>query len=130
MNKSHIKGGIVCHHDTALTKCKKLRQNLCDQFCSLDHAVIDAGQLLDLIRNRSLRINKNAVAVHDRLIDNLHGTDLDDLIILCPDTGCLQIEYNKRITEALPSVIGYCLDQVIDQICLHTIDHLQIIIRL
>ena len=57
-DKTHIKSGIVCHHDRTFGKFQEFRQHVFDCLRVHHHAVIDAGQLFNPKRNRNLCIYK------------------------------------------------------------------------
>ena len=121
-DKTHIKSGIVCHHDRTFGKFQEFRQHIFDRLRVHHHAVIDAGQLLDLKWNRHLRIDKDGKTIHDRTLFHTHRTDLDDPVCHRTETGCLDIKYDIWIIQTLPLASGDHAFHIIYQICLHAVN--------
>ena len=88
-DKSHIKRCVVCDHHASFRKFQELRQDFFDCRSVEHHVVVDAGQLLDPIRDRHFRVDKGAEFIRDLTIYHFDGTDLDDLVCHRTETGCL-----------------------------------------
>src|SRR3954452_24911904 len=65
-----------------------------EQGCVPNHFVRDAGQLNDLCRNGTLRIDERMPLVDDTVIANLHRADLGDAIAIRPGAGRLDIDHH------------------------------------
>ena len=112
----------MCHHDTALTKLQKLRQNHIDLRRVHDILITDTGQLLDFKRNRYIRIDESGKTIHDLTAGHLDRTDLNDPVIHGGESCGLDIEHHIILVQTLSLIIGHNLLQIIYQISLHTID--------
>ena len=119
----------MCDHHASFRKFQELRQDFFDCRSVEHHVVVDAGQLLDPIRDRHFRVDKGAEFIHDLTIYHFDGTDLDDLVCHRTETGCLQVEDYIGILQALISGIDDEVLQVIHQISLASVNDLKVLIR-
>ena len=79
-DKAHIKTRIVSNQHTILREFQEPRKHLFNRRRIRHHIVPDAGQFLNLIRNRHPGIDKGRKSVHDLALGDLHRTNLYDLI--------------------------------------------------
>ena len=94
-DKTHIKVCIVRDHHRTLTEFQELRKDRLDIRCIHDHRIIDAGQLLDPVRDRYLRIDKSGKTVCDHTLFDTYRTDLNDLTGQRGKSCRLDIKYDK-----------------------------------
>ena len=113
------------HHDTAVAKFQKLRQNHIDLRRVHDILIPDTCQLLDFKRNGHIRIDKSGKTIHDLSAGHLYRTDLNDTIVHWGKSGSLDIKYYIILMQSLPLVIGHDLLQIIHQVCLYSIDNFE-----
>ena len=112
----------MCHHDTALTKLQKLRQDHIDLRIIHNILIPDTCQLLNFKRNGYIRIDESGKTIHDLTAGHLDRTDLDDPVIHRRESCGLDIEHHIILVQTLSLIIGHDLLQIIYQISLHTID--------
>ena len=117
----------MSHHDRALAEIQKLRQNFLDGRLVHNHFITDAGQLLNLEGNRKLRIYEYTELVSDFALFHPHSPNFDDPVVFCGESCRLDIEYHIGIIQALSGCVGDNILQVVHQIALHAVDHLEII---
>ena len=127
-DKAHIEGCIVRHQAAALAEFQKLRQDHVDLRCREDHVVVDARQLLNLKRDRHIRVDKGTELIGDHALFYLHRTDLDDLIFLRAKAGGLDIEHHKGVRKGLAPGVFYQLLHIVNQVAFHTVEHLKRIV--
>ena len=84
-------------HNRPLAECQKFRQNLFDRRRADYHAVVDACQLFNVIRDWHFRVDKCAEFVHYLSIRHAHRTDLNDMVLDRAEAGRLDIEYNAGV---------------------------------
>ena len=124
-DKTHVEPGIVGYQHTPLAEAEKLRQHALDLLRVDHHIVLDARQLLDLERDRHLRIDEHRKAVYDLTAADLHRADLYDSVFHWGKARGLDIEHHEILAEILPLVIGGDLMQIVHQIGFHPVDHLE-----
>ena len=124
-DKTHVKSGIVCHHDRTLGKFQEFWQNFFYGLCIHNHAVIDTGQLFDFKWNRHLRIDKNGKAIHDGTLFHSNRTNLDDPVSHRTETGGFDIKHHIGIIQTLSPASGNHAFHIIHQIGFHTINYLK-----
>ena len=115
----------MCHHDTALTKLQKLRQNHIDLRRVHDILIPDTCQLLNFKRNGHIRIHKGGKTIHDLTAGHLYRTDLNDPVIHGGESCGLDIEHHIILVQTLSLIIGHDLLQIIHQVCLYSIDNFE-----
>ena len=125
LNKTHIKSRIVSHHHSSFAELHEFRQYLLNHRRVHHHAVVDMGQRLNPKRNRRLRIDKRRKAVHNLSLFHAHRPDLNDLVHHRRKSRGLNIEHNVAAVQLLPPAVDHDIFQVVHQISLHSIDHLE-----
>ena len=124
-NETHIKAGIVSHHDTAFTELQKLRQDHVDLRGIHDILIPDTGKLFDLEGNGHIRIDKGGKTIHDLSTGYLYRTDLDNAVVDRGKSRGLDIEYHIILMQTLSLIIRHYLFQIIHQIGFHTVNDLE-----
>ena len=125
-DKTHIKVCIVRDHHRTLTEFQELRKDRLDIRCIHDHRIIDAGQLLDPVRDRYLRIDKSGKTVCDHTLFDTYRTDLNDLTGQRGKSCRLDIKYDKFAVHRLSLAVGNDPLEVIYEIRFHTVEYLEI----
>ena len=115
----------MCHHDTALTKLQKLRQDHIDLRIIHNILIPDTGQFLDFKRNGYIRIDESGKTIHDLTAGHFDRTDLDDPVIHRRESCGLDIEHHIILVQTLSLIIGHDLLQIIHQVCLYSIDNFE-----
>ena len=92
------------------------------------HFIRNTGQIRDLKRDRTLRIDKRTEPVHDLSVYNFHCPYLNDLIPDGTKTGRLNVEHNIRVIQRLRSCMNRDLGQVIYYIAFHPVKYLKRIV--
>ena len=93
------------HHDTILTELHKLWKDHIDGRRTDHHIIFDGGQLLDTERDRYLRIDERGKLVRNLSVFYLNRTDLNDLVDLRAESGCLNIKNNIFIIQRLIAAV-------------------------
>ena len=120
----------MCHHDCPFTELQKLWKNSFDPIRITNHRVINGCQFRDMIWNRSVRIDKGTKTIGDRPIFDLYSTNFYDFVAFRTNSCRLQVKHNIRIIKRLSFIILNRFDQIIDQICFDTIQHLKCIVTI
>ena len=128
-DKAGIKACVVRHQHTALAESEKFRQYFLNGRCARHHFIVDAGELFDLKRDGHLRVHKGRKPVHDLPLAVFHlhfyGADLNDLIFHRGKARGFNIEYHIAPVQRLAFSICDDLLQIVHQIGLHTVNHLE-----
>ena len=127
-DKAYIEGGIVRYQAAALTEREELRQDHVNLRCRKHHVVVDPGQLLNLKRNRHIRVYKGAEFVRDHALFHLDRADLNDPVFLRAEAGGLDIKHHEGIRKGLSLRIFNQVLHIVYQIALHTVKHLKRIV--
>ena len=87
----------MCHHDGFLAELHEFGQDLLNPGRIEHHVILDGRQLLNIIRDRHLRIDEGRKTLRDSSVHHLDGTDLNDLILIRRKSGCLQVKYDIAV---------------------------------
>ncbi len=117
----------MCHKRRIADKFQKFRQYFLDRPGVEHHTVIDACQLLDLERDRHLRVYKRGKAICDLTVLDLDCPDLYDPVRDRRKACRLDVKDHTCIIQCLPFAVRHDLLQVVDQVALHTVDHFKVI---
>ena len=117
------------YKDSIADKLQKLREDRLDRRIFHDHLICDARKIRDLKGDRALRIDKGAEPVHDLAVHHFDCPDLNDPVSDGTESCRLNIENNICIIQRLLSGIDGDIRQIIHHISLHTVDHLEGIVR-
>ena len=89
-------------HQTAfLAEFQELRQNLVDGSGIRHHGIIDSGEFRDPCRDWPPGVKEGAVMVFHFPSLDLHGADLNDLIVDRAESRGLYIKYHIGVPKAL-----------------------------
>ena len=128
-DEAGIKARVVRHQHTAFTEGEKFRQHLLNGRSARHHFIVDAGELFDLKRDGHLRVHKGGKTVRDLplAVFNFHfyGADLDDPVFHRRKSRGFNIEYHIAPVQRLAFSICDDLLQIVHQIGLHTVNHLE-----
>ena len=111
-------------------KIEKTAQNRGKPVGILHHLVGDRSKLCDLLRNMTPRIYEFVKGFDDLSALYLHGTDLDDLAMLCRKSRCLDIEHDRLIVKAAFGLSEKRTRHIVDEIRLKTVDYLYLSLAL
>ena len=90
------------------------------------HLVGDAGQLGDLLRDRLFGVHNRVEALGDLAAVDAHRADLGDALRLRREAGRLEVETDEIRVEPRVGLAGHGGHEVVDEIALHTVDHLEV----
>ena len=131
-NKTGVKTRVVRHQHAAFTEGEKFRQHLLNGRSARHHFVVDAGELFDLKGNGYLGIYEGGEPVRDLPLTVFHlhhdGADLDDPVFHRRKACGFNIEYHIAPVQRLALSICDDLLQIVHQIGLHAVDHLEEIV--
>ena len=116
------------NHHRVLTEREKPGQYRLNIRRVEDHAVVDARQVLDFIGNRRPGIDKGAETVRYPAALHPHRADLDNLILQRAEARGLNIKYHAHRVQGLALSVADQLLHIVNQIALHTVEHLKILV--
>ena len=106
-DKTGIKRRIVRDHNGAVAEFQKLLYRLALRRRAGNHAVGDTGQLDDLSRDRTLRVDKGRELIDDHTVLDLDRADLGNLIMIGVQTRGFQVEAHEFTVERLVFIAVY-----------------------
>ena len=124
-NKAGVKARIVSHQHRSFTELHEFGQYIFDHRRIQHHGIVDTRQVLYLIGNGGLRINKGAEPVCNSSVLHLYRSDLNDPVSLRRKARGLQVKDHIGALQALAFGIRDDLLHIVHQIGLHTVNQFE-----
>ena len=106
IHEADIERGIMGDEHCIPDPAAKLVKHVFDRSGRIHVALVDVGEIRDIGRDRSLRIDEHLLAVDHFPAAHFHGTEFDDLVQTIGKTGRLEVEYDVfRVFETAVIII-------------------------
>ena len=124
LNEPHVKSSVVSHKHGVPDKFNKLFQYRLQFRSILNHVIIDIGQLLDMVWNALMRVDKSGVSAYFLALVHLNCGQLDNLVCGDGQTCGFNIEYHVSRTAQFNRLsLFHDIDGIIHNVGLDAVQH-------
>ncbi len=127
-NEAGVEFRVVRHDHRRAAPFQEAGQHQLNGIRRHYHGIVNAGELCDAEGNGHLRVHKDIHSVDDLVALQLHGADLDDVIVRGAEARGLDVEDHRQLLQTLALFVHNNGLEIIYKIALAAVDQLKILV--